>query len=246
VLLAGMLFAVGAVALFLSAPPAPPPTGTNLVADASATSSLGIFIQDTPTPAPPATPTPIPSFFFTPTPLLTLPIDTPFLSPTPTFPFVTPTPTATPTRTPRPTPTPTPTPTATPLSCAGVTGETRTTVIGYGNNQSIGPTPRAWCIQQVVFRPFIESDPSNPATGEPGVTRLLENGKKIARDTCSAAECNDTTKSFSPPHLVPAGSTLLYEFTCIDNPDTPESNECMDPDQGGSTIEIDYVVIRGT
>jgi len=238
-----MLFAVGAVALFLSAPSAPVVT-PGQIADASPTSTLPAFIQDTPTPAPPATPTPVPSFFFTPTPLLTLPIDTPLLSPTPTFPFITPTPTVPPSRTPRPpTPTPTATPTSTPQpACATASGgETKSIIIGFGNPETHGPLNKTWCIHTVIFRPY------GPSYPEPGTTRLLVDGRKIATDHCTAEECNpEQARTFALPRTAPTGSTLQYQFTCEDNPGTPDVNECTDDSVGGSTIEIQYTVLPGT
>ena len=114
----------------------------------------------------------------------------------------------------------------------------QTLFLGFGNAESRGPIPRAWCIHRVMFRPVLN---------EPGRTRLLENGDRIAADTCAAEECDpEEIKNFSPPHLTPAGATLTYEFTCMDNPGTPENNECTDPIVGGSTIQIDYEPVRGT
>ena len=119
-------------------------------------------------------------------------------------------------------------------------------IIGYGNAASTGPTDRAWCIGRVIIRPYLSSDPNNSANGEPGRTRLLENGKKLFADVCSAAECNDETKNFSTPHFAAKGVTLWYEFTCEDNPGTPDVDECTDSDAGGSTIEIQYDILRGS
>lgn len=83
----------------------------------------------------------------------------------------------------------------------------------------------------MIFRPYL---------GEPGRTRLLQDGRRIAADTCAAAECDpEVPQAFSPPHLTPAGSTLTWEFTCRDNPGTPV-DECNDGVNGGSTIQIDY------
>jgi hypothetical protein len=73
---------------------------------------------------------------------------------------------------------------------------------------------------------------------------LKEDGHSIMSDTCAADECNDKSKTFSPPHLTPEGATLTYEFTCIDNPGTPDVDECTLA--GGSTIEIQYEVVRGS
>jgi hypothetical protein len=208
------------------------------------------FVQPTPEPTPSPTPeiTPIPSSFFqTPTPLVTPGPETPLVTPTPPTTVVpgtpTPTPSPTPTRTPRP---PTPTPTATPVvSCAGVTGDTQTKFLGYGNDTAFGPIQRNWCIQTVTFHPFIQSDPDNTATGEPGRTRLFVNSRRIASDTCSAEECNDETITIGPARqLAPIGSTLRYNFVCQDNPNTTDVDECTDADEGGSVIEIRYIVIR--
>lgn len=241
VLLAGLLFAGGALAVFVSAPRAadtPTPLSGALVPTAGST--LQIFVQPTPSPSP------SPSPFLSPSPLLT-PLLTFFPSPS-LFPSPTIAPTASPTQqptqrpTPRPTrpptPTPDPTPDATPVNCAAADGsKMRTVVLGFGNPESTGPISRTWCIHQVIFRPYLN---------EPGETRLLENDRRIAGDTCAAEECDpEKMKSFSPPHLTPAGSTLTYEFTCVDNKGTPENNECTDPIVGGSTIQIDYEAFKG-
>ena len=232
VLLAGMLFAVGAVALFLSAPtPSATPTA---VANVSPEVTLPIFVQPTATPSPEPTLTIAPSAFGSLLP--SVPIETPIVGPTPTPTFVVPTPTP---------PGPTPTAQPTPQSCASADGSNMKTItIGIGNDPS-RITPRAWCIHQVVIRPFIASDPENPATGEPGRTRLLENGDRIAATTCAPEGCNDFTKPFLPPHFTPAGANLVYEFTCMDNPGTLE-DECTDGVAGGATIEIQYEPVPGT
>jgi hypothetical protein len=245
VLMAGLLFAVGAVALLAGAPP--PPAGTDVAGGPTDPSStLPPFVQPTPDPTPSPTPeiTPIPtSFFQTPTPFTTPGPPTP--TPIPTVGPPTPRPTATTPATPRP-PTPTPTPTATPpsINCAEVTGEIQTRFLGYGNDATFGPIQRAWCIQDVTFHPFIESDPDNTTTGEPGRTRLFVNNRRIASDTCSAEECNDETLITAPARkLAVVGSTLRYDFRCIDNPNTTEVNECEDEDEGGSVIEIRYIIV---
>ncbi len=250
VLLAGLLFAVGAVALLTGGGPAP--TGTRVAGVDDPSSSLPPFVQPTPdaTPTPTLEITPIPtSPFQTPTPLTTPGIETPLVTPTPITTVApgtpTPTPTATPVRTPRP---PTPTPTATPaaIDCANVTGDVQTKFLGFGNASTFGPIGRSWCIQDVTFHPFIESDPNNSATGEPGRTRLFVNTRRIASDTCEASDCNDETITIPPARkLAIAGSTLRYDFQCMDNTNTPD-DECTDADQGGSVIEIHYIIVRST
>jgi hypothetical protein len=218
--------------------------------DDSPSPTLPPFVQPTSEPTPSPTPeiTPIPtSFFQTPTPTPGLETPTPVLvTPVPTATPVgqpTPTPTPTPIRTPRP---PTPTPTATPaVNCATVTGDIQTKFLGYGNASTFGPIQRAWCIQDVVFHPYIESDPNNPATGEPGRTRLFVNNRRIASDTCSPDECNDETITIAPARkLAVPGSTLRYDFVCQDNPNTTDVDECTDAVMGGSVIEIHYIVVR--
>jgi hypothetical protein len=258
VLIAGMLFVVGAVAVFLgNRPPAATPTAAAGLETETPGSTLPIFTPEEPSLAPTPVGTPIVSIVVSPTPALSADLSpglTPGLSPsvaispslsiTPGItPTATPTQRPTPTRTPRPTPTPTQT--AVPIACAPGTPPTKSIVIGFGNPQSHGPTGNAWCIVRAVFRPFVEGI-DTAANGEPGVTRLLENGDRIAGDTCSAAECNDKTVNFSPIHLTPSGSTLTYEFTCMDNPGTPDVDECTDPLAGGATIEIDYFTLPGT
>jgi hypothetical protein len=118
--------------------------------------------------------------------------------------------------------------------------------IGYGNPTSRGPIQRAWCIQEATFRPFMDGGTDTPSTGEPGRTRLFVNSTRIASDTCSAQECGDETINIGPARqLAPAGSTIRYDFRCINNPGTPE-DECTDAFPGGSTIEIRYIVVRNT
>jgi hypothetical protein len=234
VLLAGLLFAVGAVALLMS--PSAASRTPQLGAVVSPTSSLAVFEQETPTPSPAPSVTPLPSYIvLTPTPGLSFTVPSFSAQPTPTP--VQETPRPTPPRTPRPTPTETATPQPTPVNCAAANGSNvRSEFLGFGNPQSVGPIPRAWCIHRVIFRPYLNQS---------GETRLLENDERLAGDSCLAEECDpEKTKAFSPPHLTPAGSTLTYEFTCVDNPGTP-NNEC-DPVVGGSTIEIQYEVVRGT
>ena len=263
VLVAGLLFAAGAMAIFLGSPR----VSSTPTAIANATESLDVFTPEaTPTESPsaPTTPAPSPTFQLS-TPdgsgspnASSSPIDLPSSSASvPTATVVPPTatrqptqrptrpptqrPTNTPTQRPTdtPTPTPTPPPTATPTnptaSCAGTSGETRSVFLGTGNSTSTGPIPRAWCIQSVTFRPYLS---------EPGRTRLLVGGDRIAQDTCAAEECDaEFTRSFSPPRLATAGSTLAWEFVCQDNPGTPENNECTDASQGGSTIEVRFFVL---
>jgi len=250
VLLAGMLFAVGAVALFLSAPTssASPTSVSNVTPEAT----LPIFVQPTASPSPEPSPTLAPSVFGSPSLLPSvvpsLPIETPIIvptpTPTPTRTFVLPTPTP-PRATPTP-PRPTPTPGATPPNCAAADGSNMKTItLGFGNPPA-AVNPKAWCIHQVIIRPFIASDPNNPATGEPGRTRLLESGRRLMATTCAPESCNDFVKSYPEPHFTPAGSTLEYQFTCQDNPNTPETDECTDADAGGATIEIQYEPLPGT
>lgn len=245
VLIAGMLFIGGALAIFLSAPRATA-TPTRVAGGESPDSTLPVFVQPTPTPSPFPSPSPLPTFLLSPTPGLS-PGLTPDLSPsippsflpTPTVPIVpTPTPTTTPTPTNTPTPTPTATPTATPVNCAQATGaNTQSAFLGIGNDQSRGPLARAWCIHNVIIRPYLEF----------GTTRLLGDGEKIAGYTCSPGTCElEHPRPYSPPRLVPAGTTLTYQFTCADNPATVDVDECNDGIEGGATIEIRYEVVPGT
>ena len=248
VLLAGLLFAVGAVALLMS-PSAEASKTPVSGGQVDPTSSLPIFVQETPSPATLPSGTPLPSYaLFTPTPVPSIVL--------PSFPSVQPSgsvfPTASPTQRPTvpTTPKPTPTQTAqpTPPNCASANGSaTRSEIIGYGNEGSTGPISRAWCIHRVIIRPFVDNPAiENSSTGEPGTTRLLVNGRVLFHDVCSAEECNDETKNFASPKFVSDGVTLWYEFSCQDNPGTPEVDECTDPFSGGATIEIQYEVVRGT
>ena len=244
VLFAGFLFAGVAFALFLSSPrntPTPP-----LTADGSPTSSLPIFVQPTASPSPPPTPSPLPSFFLTFTPGFTLPIDTALITPFPsaTVPLITPIPTPTIPTTPRPTPVGTPTPP--PLSCVGADeSNIKTVVLGSGGNpSSVGPTSKAWCIRTVIITPY--AAPGGPGN-EAGRTQVKLNGRRIAQATCAADACEVITRSFAVPRLAQSGSTLTWEFTCIDNPGTPLPNdECTDGFDGGSTVEIQYSPLPGT
>lgn len=244
VLLAGLLFAVGAVALVMS-PTADASRTPLLVGAASPTSSLAVFEQETPSPSPSPPLTPPPSFqLFTPAPSvsITAPSFSPQSTPTPTE-VATPRPT--PTRRPTDTPPPTEPPTPTPVNCAAADrSDTRTVFLGYGNPQSTGEISRAWCIHRVIIRPYIEGA-DTPSNGWPGRTLLLESGDRVAAHTCSPTDCSDETFPFNPPHLTPAGSTLTYQFRCSDNPGTPE-DECVEPIPGGATIEIQYETVRGT
>lgn len=89
----------------------------------------------------------------------------------------------------------------------------------------------------MTIRPFLEF----------GKTRLLDDGQRIAAYTCSPATCQlEDTETHSPPLLVAAGSTLSYAFTCADNPETPEVDECNDGIEGGATIQIYYEPVRGS
>lgn len=120
-LLAGLIFAGGTIAVFL-APKGPTPTNPGIAFNNATPSQLEIFEQITPTPEPTATPwfpsftpgaspTDLLSFFPSPSGEITLPPPTipGAITPRPTRP-----PTATPTGTPRQTPTNEPTPTPTP------------------------------------------------------------------------------------------------------------------------------------
>lgn len=233
VLLAGLLFAVGAITLLVSAPPAASPTA---VANASVENSLPIFVQPTPTPTVPPSPTPVPSFSASPSLLPSgLESPTPIVpTPTPTTSQATPTPTPTPTRT--PTAPPSPTPTLAPANCAQADGSNmRTIFLGFGNDES-RIVPRAWCIRTVTIRPFLEF----------GKSRLLVDGRRLAAYTCSPGTCQlENRQDYSPPRLVTEGSTLQYRFTCADNPFTPEVDECNDGLEGGATIQIDYEPLPG-
>lgn len=234
VLLAGLMFAGGALAVFVSAPRAsgtPSPFSGAIVPPTS--SSLPIFVQPT------ASPSPSPSPFLTPSPLVSS-FPSPFLSPSPII-----LPTASPTSTPRPTnpPTPPPTPDATPVNCEVSTSPDQTAYLGIGNAQSRGPLQRAWCIHRVTVRPF-ESY---------GITRLIRGNNELFEARCVPNDppeppgpCQaEYVHDFDPPQRAGEGSTLRYEFTCIDNWATAEVDECNDGIEDGSTIQIDYETFAG-
>ncbi len=237
VLLAGLLFAGGALALFLSAPAGPSPTPTR-VADGTPVSSLPIFVQPTPTPSPEPTPSPIQSVFFTPTPsgfIESPPPSIPVPTPTPTFIFPTPTPTNPP---PTSTPTPTPTPTVAPVYCAVVANGSnpKTKTLGYGNATAYGPTPKTWCVHAIIVRPY-DGNGSNKY----GVYRLLRDTRVVAQYHCDPnGTCDaESVIPFDPARRWKSGSTLTYQFSCEDNPATV-GDDCADLFPDGGTIEIDY------
>jgi hypothetical protein len=76
---------------------------------------------------------------------------------------------------------------------------------------------------------------------------LLANDRRVAVYRCEPGTCQvEYVKNFSPPRLVPEGSTLTYRFTCMDNPETIEVDECNDGIEGGATIQIDYEPVPGS
>ncbi len=209
VLLAGLLFAIGAVALFVSSPPAASPTPPR-VADATPTSSLDIFVQPTPTPTVPPTPTLLPSFFLS----SPSPLDTPVVTPIPTPTLVTtPTPTPTPTKTPKPTPEPTP------ANCDLATG-TPQRVITLSSERTARTVPanKVWCLTGVSIEPGPNYGP----------VRLFTGDRILAEANCQPGACEPAYLTlWSPDEIrIREGRTLGDFFVCDANPETPEIEDC--------------------
>ena len=96
--------------------------------------------------------------------------------------------------------------------------------------------------QRAIFRPdltrLVHPPGDHPAVHRQGQRDTVLNraagrdaaagrtARRLVSDTCAADECNDKTRTFTPPHFIDDGSTLSYEFTCVDNPGTPEFDEC--------------------
>lgn len=249
--LLGAIVVIGGGGFLLLTSGSAPPTPTTGAFVSPTPSGLPTFVQETPLP----TAEPSPTLVFTPSPDPGLVTPTPLVPPTPLVtptplipptPLVTPTatpttaPTTAPTATPRPAPTPRPTATATPaptpVDCSAATGaSTRDTTLGIGNRETRGPLPRTWCVHRVEF---------NQVAGS-GTVRLLRDTRLIAEAVCTAgAGCVPASRDFDPPRRVKSGSTLIYQFDCIDDPATVE-DECADANPDGATIVIFYEVVEG-
>lgn len=209
VLLAGLLFVVGAVAILVSAPPAASPTA---VANVSPENSLPIFVQPTATPTVPPTPTEIPSFLGSPSPSLLpsgLESPTPIVpTPTPTTPQVTPTPTPTPTRTPTPTPTAEPTPRPTPANCDLATGTPQKVVVLSSQNDARSvPAGKVWCLTGVSIEPGANYGP----------VRLFVGNRILAEANCQPGTCNPAYATvWSPDEIVIREGRILGDFFVCD------------------------------
>jgi hypothetical protein len=201
----------GGAIVLLGSGPQPTPTSAANVP----TPTLPGATPATPAPTPPPTPTLSPS----------LP---PTLAPS-----------ASPPPSPTPSPTPLPTPSPTPVDCAvASTGlNVKELVLGYGNATSRGPIGKVWCVRDVTIHPVFEP---GVATGY-GTAKLMRNGKLLAPYSCATSSCGDAPFTFVPPMLLRVGTTLSYQFTCQDSPDTP-SDDCSDAFGDGMTITIHYEV----
>lgn len=247
VLLAGMLFVGGAIALFVAGQ-RPPPTGT-FVAGASGTPTLPPFIQDTPTPTVPGSFTPLPSFFVgtpTPTALITDlvtpgPSASVVITPTPT-PTGTTTgvPTPTPTRTPRPpTPTPTttnqPTPTPNAINCDTAEGDPESVKnLGTGNTSITVPNSRFWCLTGVR----IETGANY------GNVRFMRGSRVLFQVDCEAGSCTESPYEmvWSPDEILARpGQTLHITADCDLVPETPEDESCDSAPPPGLSVQFGVI-----
>ena len=260
VLLAGMLFVGGAIALFVAGQPAA--SRTPGVANASGTPTLPPFIQDTPTPTVPGSFTPLPSFVVgtpTPTPLIT-PLVT--LTPTPTSGLETPTPTATttatptatptgmqptatPTRTPRPSRTPTPTPTRTPtptptpppveMNCDEASGDPESIKrLGTGNTSITVPSSRFWCLTGV----------SIDTGANYGNVRFMRGNRVLFQVDCAPGSCNEDPyqQVWSPDEiLAKPGQQLHITADCDLIPETPELDSCNAAPPPGLSVQFGVI-----
>lgn len=236
VLLAGLLFAGGALAIFLSAPAVPTPSPI-LGGDASPVSSLPIFIQPTPTPSPTPAPTPFPSGSLLATPLATpsglieSPPPSVIILPTPT-PSVLPTPT----RTPRPpTPTPQPTPQPTPINCAPATGTpTKYATLDSQNMSRTVPEARGWCLDGVRITPGQNY----------GHVKLMLGNRVLFEANCEPGSCVTYEQVWAPDEiLIKPGKILTDMFICDGDLVTPDLQPCTELTPTGATIEIGYETV---
>ena len=163
------------------------------------------------------------------------------LPPTPTL-LNTATPTFAPTITaspsPAPTPTPEPTPSPTPLDCAVASQGTsvKQWQLGIGHDTA-RLLPKTWCIRNVTFDQWVQW----------GTARLLDKNRVVYEATCLPPNpCAPASQPFIPPSRVNQGRTLRYEFTCFEDPATPDPIlECADATQEGVVITIDYEAFVG-
>ena len=219
--LAGLVLGGGAILLLGSTPR---PTPTYVAGIPTPTGSVQPTFP-TPSPSPTAAPTPTLLVTFPPTFPSTLP-PTPTPSPVPTAP---------------PTPTPEPTAAPTPVDCAvASTGADIKELVLSAANPSRGPIGKVWCIRDVTFHPAFNPGVS---TGY-GTAKLLRGSKVIEQYTCTTASCGDGPFTYVPPQRIKVGSTLSYQFTCLDSSDTAE-NDCDDAIADGMTITIHYEAIAG-
>jgi hypothetical protein len=111
----------------------------------------------------------------------------------------------------------------------------RELVLGYGNKttKSVGKT---WCIRDVTVHVLFDT-----GVNSVGTTKLLRGDKVFGgvNYTCGSTSCGDAPFTYVPPRRVSPGSTLTYQYTCGNNPDTIE-DECADANPDGTTIIIHY------
>ncbi len=212
-ILAGLVLGGGAIVLLSSRPSATP---THVAAGPTPTDTATVS-----TASPSAIPLPT---------LATLP-------PTPTL-IATGSPTVAPTMTPQPTSmptaTPVPTPQPTPLACAVASQGTdvKQWQLGLGHDTQRVPNPKSWCIRHVTIGSW---------SGW-GQARLMLNNKVVFQASClPPGPCANADQDFAPPYQVNHGKVLRYDFTCFDDPATPDPiNECTDANPDGAVITISY------
>ena len=171
--------------------------------------------------------------FSTPSPS-SAPTPTLLVTPSPSLPSSVP-PTATPSPVPTLPPTPTPEPTAapTPVDCAvasqGIAVKNFQMGLGHATAKLLAKT---WCIRHVTIDQWVQW----------GTARLLNKNQVVYEATCLPTSCLTASQDLVPPYQANLARTLHYEFTCFDDPATPDppTNECTDATQEGAVITIDY------
>jgi hypothetical protein len=182
----------------------------------------------------------------TPTGIAVLPTDTPLTTSVPTpsasSPTLPPTPTliATdtipptlmPTPSPAPTPTPEPTPAPTPVDCAVASLGTAVKHFQLGlGHATAKPLTKTWCIRHVTIDQWVQW----------GTAKLFNKNQLVYQTTCLPGNCPTGAMDFVPPYQANEGRTLRYEFSCYEDPLTPDPFfECSDATQEGAVITIDY------
>jgi hypothetical protein len=141
-------------------------------------------------------------------------------------------PTFTPTPSPAPTPTPVPTPAPTPVDCALASQGTAVKQFQLGlGHPTAKPLPKTWCIRHVTIDQWVQW----------GTAKLFNKNQLVYQATCLPGNCPTGSMDFVPPYQANQGRTLRYEFSCYEDPLTPDPFfECSDATQEGAVITIDY------